>query len=425
MAGINIAKAPGSIAVLPFYAAGALFFLLLAVLLLFSNGDLQSFYFQPHILAVVHTAAIGWGTMVIFGTSYQLFPVIYENNLYSDRLAFTSFCFLLPGAVILIISFWFFRTGRMMISGGSLVLIAVALYFINIWKTTSHCKKYFIQKCFFISAAFWLLFTVTVGLLLAVNLSYPFFDKNQLTILKLHAHAGLAGWFLQLITGASSKLAPMFLLSKIKNDKMLYYSFGLQNAGLLLFEADGYFNGITYRTFIYLLIVCAGISAYGIYLYSAFKNRVKKPLDFQMKQTFSSFIFLALAILCIPLVYTRQGGHWTMIYGCLLFIGWISTIILGQTFKTLPFIIWNNLYKKINHKVKVPLPKQLYSETLLRYQFVSFWIAIVLLITGLMIDNLLIIRLALWGWLIVALLYVLNVRKILMHKIKGYRPLKF
>lgn len=31
--------------------------------------------------------------------------------------------------------------------------------------------------------------------------------------LKLHAHAGIVGWFIQLITGVGSRLLPMFMAS--------------------------------------------------------------------------------------------------------------------------------------------------------------------------------------------------------------------
>jgi hypothetical protein len=99
-------------------------------------------------------------------------------------------------------------------------------------------------------------------------------------------------------------------------------------------------------------------------------------------------------------------------------MGWISAIILGKTFKTLPFIVWNNLYKEVNGKWKVPLPKQLYSEALLRYQLIFFWAAMVLLQAGLIAGRLVVIRLALWVWMGVAILYVINVGKVLLHKIK-------
>ncbi len=75
--------------------------------------------------------------MVIFGASYQLLPVICERNLFSNVLALLSFFILLPGVIILIISFWFFLTGFWMITGGSLVVIAAILYAILFYTSIS------------------------------------------------------------------------------------------------------------------------------------------------------------------------------------------------------------------------------------------------------------------------------------------------
>ena len=97
MSDINIAKAPKAYAVVPFYATAALAFLALCIMLFFSVNNLGGHYFQPHLLALVHTAALGWVTMIIFGACYQLLPVIFEHDLYSSKLAFISYLFLLSG----------------------------------------------------------------------------------------------------------------------------------------------------------------------------------------------------------------------------------------------------------------------------------------------------------------------------------------
>lgn len=66
--------------------------------------------------------------------------------------------------------------------------------------------------------------------------------------------------------------------------------------------------------------------------------------------------------------------------------------------------------------MKLPLPKDLYNERWLRYQFWIFIAAMSILCVGVLIDELLIIRVGLFTWIIVAILYVLNVAKVLLHK---------
>lgn len=417
MADINIGKAPPNSAILPFYATGAVAFWLLCLFLLLSAESLTTFYFNPHLLAMVHTAALGWGVMIIFGAAHQLLPVLCERDLFSAKLA--SFCWytLTAGAALLVFSFWNFQTGRLMISGGALIVLSVCFYFINAVFTSRVCMHYSIARLFIVTSAAWLLFTATVGLLLAINLSHPFFGKNHLDILKLHAHAGLAGWFLQLITGISSKLIPMFLLGKSPKEKLLRYACIFQNVGLALFLADGYFLGINhFRALLYAAIVAAGIVCWLLYLYDAFRHRVRKNMDVQMKHTFVSFLFLIMTVLLIPVIVLAKNYHWANLYGMFLFMGWITGIILGKTFKTLPFIVWNGHYKKLSGKVKVPLPRQLYSEAMVVWQFRFFIAAVSLLAVGILLNEIMVIRMAAVIWLTVASLYVFNVMKTLLHK---------
>lgn len=418
MADINIGKAPGNSAILPFYATGAVAFVILCVVMLLTPQSFTQHYFTPHMLTIVHIAALGWGTMIIFGAAHQLLPVICEQDLYSEKMASLVWYTLATGIILLTSTFWNLSVGWLMITGGSLIVFSVILYVINVWKTSRICKKYSVQKLFITSSALWLLFTVTVGLLLAINLAFPFFDVSHLEILKLHAHAGIAGWFLQLITGVSTKLVPMFLLGKSDKNHLLLNAFIFQNAGLILFLTDGYFIEITTRSLVYAGLVLIGIIFWLMYLRDAYKNRLRKRVELLMKHSFLSFLSLVISVLLIPLVYFSNGYRWTMLYGTLLFMGWITNIILGKTFKTLPFIIWNGHYKHLSGKVKVPLPKHLYSEKLTVWQFRTFIAAFLVFALGLVTQELLIIKAGLVLWLAVALIYCTNVFKLLLHKTK-------
>src|SRR5690606_3055960 len=159
-------------------------------------------------------------------------------------------------------------------------------------------------------------------------------------ILKLHAHAGLAGWFLQLITGVSTKLVPMFLLSTSENKGQLGGAFCLQNIGLMGFLADAFCSQSLARGPSYLSLVLLGTIFWLVFLCDVFKKRLRKKTDLQMQHTLVSIISLLLAFLTLGMVLNQQDNRWTLLYGMLLFMGWISSLILGMTFKTLPFIVW-------------------------------------------------------------------------------------
>lgn len=416
MTQISIGKAPGNRAVLPFYATGAVMFFVLCVLMVFSPESFTRHYFTPHLLTIVHVAALGWGTMIIFGAAHQLLPVICEQDLYSEKMASFVWYTLTLGMILLTTNFWNLTVGWVMIAGGSLIVISAALYLFNVLKTSRIFNKYSVQKLFLVSSAIWLLFTVIVGLLLAINLKFPFFKQSHLEILKLHSHAGIAGWFLQLITGVSSKLVPMFLLGKSKKDYLLNWAFIFQNLGLILFLVDGYFIGVSVRVLIYAATVLIGVVFWLLYLYDNFKNRLRKRVELLMKHAFLSFLAVVISILLLPAVYFSNGYRWTMLYGTILFMGWITSIILGKTFKTLPFIIWNDHYKNLSGKVKVPLPKDLYSEKLTVWQFRIFIVAFLVFASGIIVQQVIIIRIGAILWVSVAVLYNVNVFKLMLHK---------
>lgn len=408
--------------VIPFYVTGAVAFTVLCVLLLFSAESLTGHYFNPHLLSIVHTAALGWGTMIIFGAAYQLIPVISERELYSPPLALFTWYTLTAGTILLIYSFWDFTAGNLMIGGASLLVISILGYSINVVKTVRSHKRDAIVWLFLLSSSLWLLFTAVVGLLLAINLAHPFFERNHLEILKLHAHAGLAGWFLQLIVGVSARLVPMFLLGKSQKDRFLHVAFVLQNAGLILFLADGYFVQIVpIRVVFYALLLTAGVACWLYYIYDTLRNRMRKKIDDQMKHTLTSFGFLAGALLLLPLVVHQQDHRWVMLYGSLLFMGWITGILLGKTFKTLPFIVWNMHYKDLTGKQSVPVPGRLYHEPLIQWQYRIFLTALGILIGGIISQLTWLIKVAAGIWVVLSLVYLYNVLRVVLHNQKLWK----
>ena len=423
MTNINIGKAPAGRAVLPFYGAAALFFILLSLLLLLHSDLLIGGYFNFHLLSLVHLAVVGWLTMLIFGAGYQLLPVICERDLYSEKLAFYSFLLLLAGIILLAGGFWYTPAlaGRFPLwglSGGLLIFIASLFFVVNVARTTSICKAYNIQKTFILTAAGWLCATTLAGFLLAWNLRYPYIiRKNHLELLKLHVHMGLAGWFLQLIIGVSAKLIPMFLLGKSGKTHLLRNAYIFINGGMLLFLIDGYFFSLTGRVLIYLIIVITGILSWLLYIRDVYKNRIKRPIDVTLQFSALSFINLIAALgVLIWLLAGHVFAQGYLAYGTLVILGWISALGLGMTFKTLPFIVWNGHYKNLNGKGKIPLPKQLYRQWLVKVQWWLFILALYGLLAGVLLQICWLLQLALIFLTGTTLSYGLNVLIVLKHK---------
>lgn len=235
---------------------------------------------------------------------------------------------------------------------------------------------------------------------------------------------GIAGWFLMLIIGVSGKLVPMFLLSKYKKTHLLGISYYLINISLLCFLVDGYYNGINIKTYLIMLLGIAGIGCYLIYIGRCFTTRLRKHIDLPMVTTLLSFILFALAILVLPfIIYYHLKGNALAVnlstgYGVLLFMGWISALILGQTFKTLPFIVWVRHYEHLTGKVKTPMPADLINGWLLKIQFIAFIVFLVAFFSGLIFSVWLLECIGAASLVITASSYCIHLLCLLFHQTK-------
>jgi hypothetical protein len=108
----------------------------------------------------------------------------------------------------------------------------------------------------------------------------------------------------------------------------------------------------------------------------------------------------------------------TMLYGFTILFGLITNLILGQTYKTLPFVIWLDKYQALVGKAKTPLPRELYSIKIANAQFGFYMLFLVFMIVGWIFDQILWIRIGGYLLLMAAILYNINIFKIIFHKIK-------
>src|SRR5690606_36425141 len=152
------------------------------------------------------------------------------------------------------------------------------------------------------------------------------------------------------------------------------------------FLIDEFFLGASDRVYVYYLLILTGIFFWLAYLKDVYTKRIKKKVDIQMRHTFISMVPLLIALVLIPIVLVVSGNQWAVLYGTFIYLGWISAIIFGKTFKTLPFIIWNMNYKDVHGKKNIPLPRDLYIEKLLFYQFWCFIAALIVLILGILFE---------------------------------------
>jgi hypothetical protein len=418
-AGLSTKNAPSPKVVLPFYAYGAVAFIAAAIMMFFADMEISTSYMTPKVLSITHTLILGWITMVIFGALYQLIPVVMEVKLYSEKLAMASFISLGLGTPMMAYSFWanFIGDSHAMRTGGGLVIISVILFIINVVGSASKTKNRTIENRFIATSVIWLLLTVLLGL--SIVLFPQILTHGSFLI---HVHIGIIGWFMMLVVGVASTLMPMFFIAHQLNKKCLERAYWAINGGLILLVTTMFFDLGTYTRIAAGVVILLGFMMFFKYNLSAYKKRLRRNLDIGMKLSVLAFVLFVMTLVAgmisalgelIPQEYITRIN---LIYGISLIYGFLTALILGQMYKTLPFIVWLKLYQDKVGKFKTPLPADMHSEEAAQAHYFFFIAAFSLLIGGVWFQEHMLIKASAFFMIITALLYGYNTYKILTHK---------
>ncbi len=432
-AGLSTQNAPSPSVVLPHFVFGALSFLTASVvLLLYADSLILSFHLNSKLLTLTHISILGFLTMLIFGALYQLIPVVMEVKLYSEKLAKTTFYLFGTGVIILVINFWeaTFDASQNWLwfeISGTIILIAVILFVFNTLKSAAKSTVKTRGNIFIKTAIVYLLITILLAITMIINFARPFLPVSVIDLLKMHMHLGLAGWFLFLVIGVSSKLMPMFLIIHKLPEKLLDYSYYLLNAGLILLVVVLSVYPTQAAIVVSGILMLAGVLVYLKYIHYTYKHRFRKNLDTGMKYSAVAFIVVSIVLVAgvISLLFPGAWGTLSIridiVYGMSFVLGFLTALVLSQTYKTLPFIIWLQKYQSKVGKEKTPMPHELYSDRIAKIHMQTYLVGFAFLITGEIAGLVWLIQSAGAMFLITALLYNYNVFKIVLHKQKSIK----
>jgi len=104
--------------------------------------------------------------------------------------------------------------------------------------------------------------------------------------------------------------------------------------------------------------------------------------------------------------------------GFVIFFGWLTSIILGMTFKTLPFITWNKVYHKRAALGKTPNPKDLFDAFVFKNMSVTYLIGFLVFAMGIFYMWLPLLKIGSMFLIFTSIFYNFNVIKIISHRAK-------
>ena len=432
-AGLSTQNAPSPSVVLPHYAFGAIALIIATVMLFFASDDIASarMIASPKIVSVAHLLLLGWVTVIIYGALYQLIPVVMEVKLFNENLAYFSFGSIAIGISLLVYAFWN-PSFTLMKYGGGLVILSVLLFVINAVGSAIKSKSKSIENRFIITSVVWLLITVVFGLTILFNLTYNWIPRSQMELMKIHLSFGLIGWFLMLVMGVGSTLFPMFFIVHKLKKKFLNASYIFINVGLITLTISMYLKASSVMLLISSLLIVVGVLLFVRYNYDAYKNRLRRKLDIGMKSSVFSFILLFISLLFGFLLFIDidmfkpLANQFGLVAGISLVLGFFTSLIFGQMYKTLPFIVWLQKYQDKVGKFKIPLPGDLYSDKIADYQYYSFAVAIFSLLLGVLLSIKIIIQISAIVFILSSLFYAINTFKIIFHKerVEPLTPIK-
>lgn len=413
-------NAPSTKVVVPFFVLSAISWMVVLLFTLFhAEAVLYKPFFNGDMLVITHIMVLGFVTSVIIGALFQLLPVIFLQSLYSEKLGKVIFYLLTVGTIGLCTSFYNGINGLGLTIFGTVVNLAVVLFVVNIWNTIGNSTENPIAKRFVRTSAVWLLLTTLIGLILSINFLYPFLRFSHLELLKVHAHIGIFGWFIFLIIGVSSVLIPMFLLVHKLNKKPLEIAYWLLMGGIII----GVLGKLNFLNNFYLMelgfiLVGGGLISYFLFIYEIYRKRIRKKLAYDLRKSVVSYLPMLLAIVIglLFLIGVPSKINLSALYIIVILIGFVTTLILGMFYKTLPFIMWLKIYKPHVGKEKTLLPKDLHDEDILKLHYYFHLIGFVILILSLIFNLEFIFYIGISLLFLAAILFFINVMLIVLHK---------
>src|SRR5690606_11358774 len=136
-------------------------------------------------------------------------------------------------------------------------------------------------------------------------------------------------------------------------------------------------------------LIGLGLMFFCYYNVKTFQKRIRKKIDQQMKLSLFAIGMTLIPLIILAVLFnSMKSYHPSLViaYGFCILFGWITSLILGMTFKTLPFIIWNKIYQFQSGKRKTPDPKDLFSPFIFSAMVIAYGTGFSILLIAIVLN---------------------------------------
>jgi len=363
----------------PYFIIGAIFFVVSVALLFgFDIQNLSSI--NSSTLSWVHLFLLGFVMMVIFGAMAQLVPVVLEVGHFAVDLYYVIYPFLFIGTILM--AYGFLYSAALLPYGGIVVLISLLIFVLETFLTIKKVKKFNLVMTSVVIANTFLFFGLIFGILMALGFAGTI-SIDIYSLLKAHIYLVLGGYVGITIMGMSLILLPMFWLSHSFTWKPVEYALAVMSAGVISVVISSLSDSVFFEYLGYMLSLAALI-LYFYQIYIIYKTRVRIENDIYLHSMLVSYISLVVSIILGFVYLWFPNPNLLLSIGWILFVGYISFIIIGHLYKIVPFLVWYERFSPLIGKQKVPMLADMVPVKSSKFQFMFTTVGMVICFFGIL-----------------------------------------
>ena len=351
--------APPFVLVAHFFIAGIVFLSLSGVALLFMSSDISGYIISSSLAAFSHLYLLGFVMMIIFGAMYQLLPVVLEAPIFSKDFAYVQFYMYVVGFTMMVSGFSVADLHLLIPYGAVITYLSMLIFCFNVFLTFHHLENITIVSKFLLIGTIFLFISVSLGLLIGLNIGHGFLAIDMDLWVKAHMVGTLGGFVMMIVMGVSMVLIPMFSLSHGYDEKWIKAALYLYSIGTALCMVSLILQMPWLVQAVAALLMLLGILCFVVQISIVFKQRARKQNDYWAKNVMFALGCLVASAICCILFFSFGNSVMGILAGVLFFFGFLLSFIVGHIYKILPFLIWYEKFSPLVGKHKVPLLHQM------------------------------------------------------------------
>lgn len=319
-------------------------------------------FLAPRVIAVTHAFTLGVITTSIFGVLYQILPVALGAPARSLLLGYLTFGVLEAGVALMVVGSWQWRPALFATAWVLLLLAAVSLAWNAVTPALHAPRDRRMARYVGLGTAFLFLAIAVAGARVGEYLG--FWRGERFGALTAHVHWAVVGFATLTAVGVGGRMLPMFLKSRDHAQWPLRAVGWVTVPGLLILGA-GHLAPSSFLIVAGGGLVVGGMALYLHQLNEYFRNRTTSSLDPALAHVAVARVFLVVAVLFgIVLLHGSGSARLVTAYGVAGMLGWLTLLVIGITYKILPFLTWLHRFGGTRVRAGAPTVRDLTSRPL-------------------------------------------------------------